>query len=146
MATIKIHHFKLSVMDMDRSIAFYRDLLGLKLLYDAHRKDIPSYDTIIGYKNVELRVAGFDGNGCMLCLMQYLNPPMQDRTQDNYLQGAAGLAIQVEDIDADYARLTAAGVTSRSKPVEIVRDGKAVAKACYMHDPDGVTVELYQPL
>lgn len=146
MATIKIHHFKLSVTDMDRSIVFYRDLLGLTLLYDAHRREIPAYDAIIGYPNVELRVAGFDGVGCMLCLMQYLNPPMQTRSQDNYMQGAAGIAIQVDDIDADYARLTAAGVTSRSKPVVIVRDGKSVAKACYMHDPDGVTVELYQQL
>lgn len=147
MATVGIHHFKLSVMDMERSLHFYRDLLGMKVQYDAERANIPSYDTIIGYPDVKIRIAGvLDPHGMMICLMQYRHPPMRPRSQENYQQGAAGIAIEVEDIDADYARLTAAGVSSRSKPVVIVREGKPVAKACYMHDPDGVTVELYQPI
>lgn len=147
MATVGIHHFKLSVMDMDRSLHFYRDLLGMEFLYDAFRENLPAYDKIIGHANVKIRIAGLKApNGVMVCLMQYLNPPMQPRPQGNYYQGAAGIAFEVQDIDADYARLTAAGVHSRSEPVTIVRDGKDVAKACYTHDPDGVIVELYQPL
>jgi catechol 2,3-dioxygenase-like lactoylglutathione lyase family enzyme len=134
-------------MDMDRSVHFYRDLLGMKLLYDAERENIPAYVKIIGYKDVKIRIAGLeDGRGIMICLMQYRNPPMRARSQENFQQGAAGIAFEVEDVDADYARLTAAGVESRSEPVVIVRDGKPVAKACYMHDPDGVTVEIYQPM
>jgi len=147
MATAGIHHFKLSVTDMDRSIHFYRDLLGMELLYDALRENLPAYDKIIGYANVKIRIAGLKApGGVMICLMQYHNPPMRQRPQDNYYQGAAGIAFEVRNIDADYARLTAAGVHSRSEPVTIVREGKAVAKGCYMHDPDGVTIELYQPL
>jgi catechol 2,3-dioxygenase-like lactoylglutathione lyase family enzyme len=121
--------------------------LGLTLLYDAERENIPAYDQIIGYPDVKIRIAGLqDPRGMLICLMQYRNPPMQQRGQQNYMQGAAGIAFQVDDIDADYARLSDAGVTSRSTPVTIVRDGKPVAKACYMHDPDGVTIELYQPV
>ncbi len=143
----QIHHFKLSVTDMDRSLHFYRDLLGMELLYDAERENLPAYDQLIGYPDVKIRIVGLrDRRGVMICLMQYRNPPAQRRSQENYQQGAAGIAVEVNDIDADYARLTAAGVVARSEPVTIVREGKAVARACYMHDPDGVTVELYQPL
>ena len=41
---------------MDRSIRFYRDLLGLELIQDAVRANLESYDRIVGHENVELRI------------------------------------------------------------------------------------------
>ena len=50
------HHHGFTVSDMDESVHFYCDLLGLELIQDALRENIPSYDRILGYKDVKLRV------------------------------------------------------------------------------------------
>lgn len=112
---------------MDRSLHFYRDLLGMKLLYDAEREHIPAYDTIIGYPDVKIRIAGIvDARGIMICLMQYRNPPMRPRSQENYQQGAAGIAFEVADIDADYARLSAAGGIGKTIALRLLAEGHRV--------------------
>ncbi|HWB54668.1 MAG TPA: VOC family protein [Tepidisphaeraceae bacterium] len=144
---MKIHHHKFTVTDMDRSLLFYRDLLGFELIYDAERSNLPSYDTIMGYTDVKLRVSMLrDSFGSVLALIQYHNPEVQIRRQANYFQGSSQICLQTDDIDADYERLTRAGVASRSQPVNIIRDGMAVARACYILDPDDIAIELYQPL
>lgn len=145
MATIKIHHHKFSVTDMDRSIHFYCNLMGLELSYDVERSNLPSYDAIMGYEDVRLRIAMLrDKEGAEIALIEYRNPPCLKREQDNYYQGASQLCLQVDDIDADYKRLTDVGVPARSGPIDIVREGKLVARALYIHDPDGIAVELYE--
>ena len=59
-AIVKPHHVNYVVSDLDRSIAFYRDALGFKLIQDSLREDLPSYDTLMGVKGVRLRVALFE--------------------------------------------------------------------------------------
>ena len=40
MAFTKVHHVKYSVGDLDRSLTFYRDLLGFEVTYEAARKGL----------------------------------------------------------------------------------------------------------
>lgn len=146
MPITRIHHHKLFVSDMDRSIAFYRDLLGFKLLQDAERKNLPSYDQIMGFKDVAVRVAMLEAGGdkALIALIEFKNPPKKPRDQSILYVGAQALAVVVEDAGAEYERLKAAGVKFQSPPVDIVREGKLVARANYLYDPDGIPVELYQ--
>lgn len=57
--------------------------------------------------------------------------------------GFARLAMQVDDIDADYLRLTARGVQFRSKPVTITLGATAI-KIVFFEDPDGTLLELVE--
>jgi glyoxylase I family protein len=142
---MKIHHHKFTVQDLDRSLRFYCDLVGFELVYDAERSDLPSYDKIIGYPDIKLRIAMLrDASGGLLSLIQFRNPPVQARQQENYFQGSSQICLEVENIDAEYRRLKSAGVASRSEPVDIIRDGKKVARACYIIDPDHISIELYE--
>jgi len=159
MAIRKAHHHSFTVCDMDRSIRFYRDLLGLELIQDAVRAHLEAYDQIVGFKNVDLRIVMLrvppsrptgEGRGegesdFILELIQYRNPPAQVRALQNYYVGASHVCFLVDDIAGEYKRLSAAGVRFNSPPVDIVRDGKPVGRALYLFDPDGITVELDQP-
>lgn len=51
------HHHGFTVSNLEKSLAYYRDFLGLELIRVSERKDLPSYDRIIGHDNIHLHVA-----------------------------------------------------------------------------------------
>lgn len=147
MAFEKVHHVKYSVSDLDRSVDFYRDLLGFKMVYEADRENLSSYDTIMNMSNVKLRIALMEHSptAFTIALIEFQNPPAIAREIRNNYIGHSSLALQTEDAAAQYEMLTAAGVATMSPPVEIVRDGKPVSIAFYFLDPDGIPIEFWQP-
>jgi glyoxylase I family protein len=140
------HHHGFTVSNIERSLQFYCDVLGLTVVRVNDRKNLPSYDAILGYQDVKLRVAllSHPVNGFLLELFEYRNPPAESRPLENYFVGASHVAYEVGDIDAIYSRLTAMDYRAISPPVDVVRDGVKVARALYALDPDGISVELFQ--
>lgn len=140
------HHHGFTVSNLERSLPFYRDLLGLEVVRVSERRDLPSYDVILGYANVALRVAllRHPVNAFLLELFEYENPPGRARPLDNTWVGASHVAFEVDDADALYAALTTAGYGAVNPPVDVVRDGAKVARAFYALDPDGIAVEIFQ--
>ncbi len=51
------HHHGFTVSDIEQSLAFYRDLLGMEVLRISERKNLPSDDKILGYDDVKIQVA-----------------------------------------------------------------------------------------
>jgi glyoxylase I family protein len=141
-----IHHHGFTVSNLERSLPFYRDVLGLEVARISERKDLPSYDTILGYDDVHLHVVILTHpiNDFVLELFQYENPPGTTRELGNHFVGASHLAFEVDDIDAESERIKAAGYTSINPPVDVDRGGIVVARAMYALDPDGISVELFQ--
>ena len=75
----QLHHTGFVVTDRDKSVAFYRDVVGLKLIAEYERIG-PGIDAVIGYENTHLIIANLDlGEGHILELIQYLNPPPNER-------------------------------------------------------------------
>ena len=140
------HHHGFTVSNLEQSLKFYRDVLGLELVRVSERKNLPSYDQIIGHDNIHLQVAllRHPVNEFLLELFQYENPRGQKRELDNTFVGASHVAFEVEDIDAEYQALKAVGYGSINPPVDVERDGIIVARAMYALDPDGITVEMFQ--
>jgi len=141
-----VHHHGFTVSSLERSVPYYRDVLGLEVVRTSERKQLPSYDTILGYDDVHLQVVILTHpvNAFVLELFEYVNPPAVTRELQNYFVGASHLAFEVDDIDAEYQRLTAAGYTSINPPVDVDRGGVVVARAMYAQDPDGISVEMFQ--
>jgi len=140
------HHHGFTVSDLERSLKFYRDALGLEVVRISDRKDLPSYDTILGFEDVHLQVAILTHpvNEFVLELFQYINPPGTERQLGNHLVGASHLAFEVDDIDQQYDHLNSLGYGSINPPVDVIRDGRKVARAMYALDPDGISLEMFQ--
>ena len=137
-----IHHTSISTGDIERSLAFYRDALGFEVVMD--------YRWPIGTENMDVttRLEGTSGravmlraSNAMLELMEYETPQGAPGDAGRPLcdHGIAHLCLEVDDIDAEYERLLAAGMRFHHPPVQ--NDG---ARATYGRDPDGNAVELIE--
>lgn len=140
-----IRHFGIVVQDLEKSLRFYRNLLGLEIKRDMQEEG-EFIDTILGLKNVRVRtVKMVSQNGESLVeLLEYASHKGKKRENDEIFDlGASHVAFTVEDVDQEYKRLRAQGISFTCEP-QISPDGKAKVTFCY--DPDGVPVELVQEL
>jgi len=140
-----LDHVAVTSGDLERSIGFYRDLLGLTL---RSRGDGfgPAEHEITGIDAAEVRWADLElPHGQVLELIEYVDPrgtPSRPAVND---PGATHISLRVSDIEAIHHRLTDANVSVRSRPVTITEPGEWQGARCfYASDPDGVTVELIE--
>jgi catechol 2,3-dioxygenase-like lactoylglutathione lyase family enzyme len=146
MSVVGVHHTSRSVGDMDRSLAFYRDLLGLEVLLDTEMSG-EMLEREVALEGARLRLVELGTGGeTMLELLQYHEP--QPRQEVDELRpcdaGAHHVALAVEDIQADYDRLSGAGVEFTCPPQEVDAGYFAGHRTVYCYDPDHMIVELWQ--
>jgi catechol 2,3-dioxygenase-like lactoylglutathione lyase family enzyme len=142
-----VHHVGLTVRDLGRSIRFYQDVLGLRLL--ARRvADAEYVGRQTGYPGVRLEVASFQlgpGGRPTLELAQYLSHVGDRELPATNSPGQAHLCCAVDDLCRAYEALRAQGVSFRSEPVAITAGPNRGGLVVYMYDPDGFTIELFEP-
>jgi catechol 2,3-dioxygenase-like lactoylglutathione lyase family enzyme len=146
MSVVGVHHTSRSVADMDRSLAFYRDLLGLEVLLDTEMAG-EMLEREVALEGARLRLVELGTGGeTMLELLQYHEPqPRQDVDELRPCDaGAHHVALAVEDIQADYDRLSGAGVEFTCPPQEVDAGYFAGHRTVYCYDPDHMIVELWQ--
>ena len=140
-----VSHFGIQVADLDRSIAFYRDLLGLELIARWVR-DQPYIQELVGYPGVVLHVAvfRFPNSESFLEVLEYRNVEKTPVDPSNANPGTAHLCVYVPDLTALHARLAANGVRFVSGIKSPTIGPNSGAKVIYMIDPDGIRVELLE--
>ena len=140
-----IRHFGVVVRDMERSLAFYRDLLGMEIRNRKEEKG-PYLDTLLAVKNGEiLTVKLSSGTGSSLLeLIEFVSPkdPAPRRPEVNSV-GPTHIALTVGDLGALSAILKKKGAPFLSEPIASP-DGKVNLVFC--RDPDGNLVELVEEL
>jgi catechol 2,3-dioxygenase-like lactoylglutathione lyase family enzyme len=143
-----LDHVGIVVHDISTSLAFYRDLLGLKVTDEGVGQG-PDLDTLLGAAGVKLRFAELDlGRGQILELLS--DETAAGASSDGPLKvpgvpacGLVHFAVQVQEIADVVKRLRKAGYSVRSDPVTLHEEGRwSGAKAVYAWDPDGAMVEL----
>lgn len=141
-----MHHLGLTVADLERSIRFYRDLLGLPLL-GRRRADADYVALQTGYPGVQLDVASFQivpGSEQLLQIAQYLTHAAAASDQASNRPGNTHLCLVVDDIHAAYQGLRSKGVKFKSEPIQITAGPHQGGFGVYLFDPDGYTIELHQ--
>ena len=141
----KAHHTGFTVASLDRSIAFYRDLLGFEIAF-RWNPQAPYVGVLVGYPAVDLHGAILRLPGTEVCLelLEYRGIVGQAVDMSNGNTGSGHIAFVVDELDTLYAELTAAGVPSVSPPVTPTIGPNRGGRAVYMIDPDGFRVELIQ--
>lgn len=141
------HHASRTVRSIERSLGFYRDLLGLELVLDEELEG-EGLDRVVGLTGARLRVVELDvGDGHLLELVQYHDPPARDFPPEASPAdiGAHHVALVVDDIEAVHRRLTAAGIRFTCPPQEIAAGLFKGTRTTYCFDPDDLVVELWEP-
>ena len=143
MTVTAIRHTGIVVSDMDRSLRFYRDLLGLEVWADF--TDSSNYvQEVTGVKGadvwmIKLRAA----DGVSIELLKYRNEPQAPARRRACDIGVNHVALQVDDIDALHQKLVSEGIEFHAPPTESSDGG---AKATYCRDPEGNILELVEIL
>jgi catechol 2,3-dioxygenase-like lactoylglutathione lyase family enzyme len=146
MQIMGVDHTSYTVSKLERSLEFYAGFLGFELLWqreisNQYFRDIVALPDCV-VKAAHLRIPGSNHK---LELFEYLAPRGRAVDVQTNNPGSSHLSLVVDDLPAAYAELQAKGVPFRSAPVEIDAGVNKGGYALYMLDPDGITVELFQP-
>lgn len=119
----------IAVDDQERAMRFYTEVLGFSL-----KHDIPMGE------HRWLTVVAADGRGAEVCLEPNVNPASQAFQASLREQGIPITAFEVDDLDAEYARLVAAGATFKTPPTDA-----GDTRIATLDDTCGNWIQLYQP-
>jgi catechol 2,3-dioxygenase-like lactoylglutathione lyase family enzyme len=137
----KCWHIGISVSDMERSVAFYRDVLGFEVLDTGEAFD--EEDELLDLKGTHLLATSMQSGDVQLELLQFVSPPGKTRAPGMNDAGCVHMALASdEDVFTLRERLLAAGVDVTSEPY---KDQNFEGLYClFFKDPDGTMIEVMQ--
>jgi catechol 2,3-dioxygenase-like lactoylglutathione lyase family enzyme len=141
-----LHHVGITVKDLDASIRFYHDVLGLEFSNEPSPWfDGPELGPAVGVPGAALRQVSLLVGDTTVELLEYKSPPSETTAPlDSNNIGASHVAFLVEDIVAKKAELEGKGVTFFSD-VNLVDEGVLAGwRWVYFADPDGYPLELVE--
>ena len=143
----EVDHIAITVSDMEKNLAVYRDLLGMEVLIDTEITG-PEIGTLLGITGARIRTIILKKGESTKGMVELLevspagNPSHEEaRPQD---VGPFLLSFEVEDVEKKYQEFLSRGVQFISPPRSLEAGLLWTAKAVILHAPDGVLVELVQ--
>ena len=138
-----IDHASFTVSNMDRSIAFYRDIMGMKVIWDSkaegQRFRGSETDTLTGCPGTEQRLVFMTIGPSRLELVEFTptgKPLVDNKTSDT---GAAHICFKTDNVQELYRKLVANGIRLHCAPQHI-----GFGWVMYFRDPDGIILEAAQ--
>jgi len=146
----RIFHVNIVVEDLDRTLAFYCDVLGFSVVYGEVTTDDPIIARGFGYEgNGRMRWAlirlGDDEDALLIDVEQWIEPATTGRPYPECSNNGIGrIALKVGDIDKAYGDLKDKGVAFLSPPQTLHFPDFGDFKFCCFRDPDGIVLELVE--
>jgi catechol 2,3-dioxygenase-like lactoylglutathione lyase family enzyme len=136
-------HTGITVSDLDRSIHFYRNLLGCEVSAPV-RAAGPLFETITGVPGCQIDIAFARVPGHVIELLCYRNPPGQVSTLRACDPGFMHVCLKVADLHRVVEEIRGAGFQPVG-PIQQAEGGPVEGlKVVYVRDPDGVVLELIE--
>lgn len=147
----EIVHIGVTVSDIDKSIKFYRDILGLEykgqLLMEGKETDL-----LFGRKNCKVKVAYLNGSKNSYAppveLIQFITDDIKKEERTLFETSISEICFKVKDIEKEYKNLLNKGVEFLSAPqfFDYSKFNFGKSKAVYFKDPDGIILELVEEI
>lgn len=137
-----IHHFALNTGNLDATVEFYRRAFGFDVVGEEFRwKDSDFVDGIVGVKNSAARTIMMKAQNLYIELFEYSSPADgRQEPQRPHDRGYTHFCVDSDDIESDYERLIAAGMSfPRTVPDEM-----GGIRSIYGKDPAGNIIEVQQ--
>ena len=143
---IAADHTGITVSNLERSLGFWRDVLGFEYSHSAHQKGGMA-EQITGVKGAELKLAVVKApGGHKIELLEYAAPI--DRRAESALRacdvGFVHVAFVIDDLDAVLKRIALSGWRAAGTPEMLTVGPNAGKRVVYVRDPDGTTIEFMQ--
>jgi catechol 2,3-dioxygenase-like lactoylglutathione lyase family enzyme len=144
---IAADHTGITVSNLERSLEFWRDVLGFELSHTAHQTEKMARE-ITGVAGAEIKLAVLKTpGGHKIELLEYLAPA--DRRRDLNLRscdvGHVHVALLVNNLGAVLQKIAASGWKTAGEPQTLKSGPNAGKRVVYVRDPDGTTIEFMQP-
>jgi catechol 2,3-dioxygenase-like lactoylglutathione lyase family enzyme len=137
---LELFHVGLTVKDLQRSLAFYRDVAGMATGEVFHGES-PEFDTLTNNPGARLSGVHLKAGPFMLQLLEYEASGSTTLELDHNNIGSPHLCFYVPDVETKYAEVQQRGdvkITSGIAPIP------RNMRSFYAEDPDGVPVEFLQ--
>jgi len=132
-------HVCVGVSDLERALAFYRDGLGLRVIFDVEL-DGPGMESVTGEAGARGRMVGCLVPGSLVTIeLLWFAHRAGAAAQARRSTGYTNVSLAVADLDAAYAALVARGVRPLQRPVEV-----GGVRMFFVADPDGTPIELIE--
>jgi len=132
-------HLVVGVSDMDRALAFYRDLLGMEVVFERLISGEP-FDAVLHAKHKqEGRVVGGLLGGLMVELLSLGAELATDKPARRGIIGIQNVSLSVTDLNETHRRISGAGYQPEQEPFEI-----GGVRMFFVKDPDGTPVEFIE--
>jgi catechol 2,3-dioxygenase-like lactoylglutathione lyase family enzyme len=132
-------HLVVGVTDMDRALAFYRDVLGMDVVFETLISGEPFDAVLHAKRKQEGRVVGGLLGGLMIELLSLGAKPATDKPARRGITGIQNVSLSVIDLDDTHRRIRNAGYPPEQDPFEI-----GGVRMFFVNDPDGTPVEFIE--
>jgi catechol 2,3-dioxygenase-like lactoylglutathione lyase family enzyme len=140
-----LHHIGISVAEIGPAVDFWQRFLGVTAIW-RRLLDGPYLSAVTGYPGINLDGAMIPlPGGAVLELLEYRIEGRVPHDPATAHPGNVHICFVVDDIEEAWGRALDCGATPVSPgPVDVTVGPNAGARTCYLRDPEGVTIELFQ--
>lgn len=142
----QLHHMALYVMDMEKSLHLFQDLLGFRLQWRLPSVGGRKLSAILGIPAINAEIAYLQNQNSPVALelVRLIHPSSTAKSESFAQPGQVLISLTVKDLDGLCKALEEEGWKPFTPGIEMPTPQGALARLCCFRTEEGITVELIE--